>query len=233
MLRFVLTFSFALFTVISVAQVEIILLKTPGTIYNGQTVIRDAFEPKDTIKFKCVNVSGAAITMNFRRLVLSSTTTFSDSFCDNSLCVDLTGPDWSTSNGFAATIEAGDTSDMKGAFEFTSSGDLHFRYYVMDGSYTPIDSVDVNYISYLNVEDFKTGFLAFPNPASDIFNINVEFNEADLEVGLFDLAGAQVVKSNLNLGTNSLDFTALQKGIYFYSIVRNGKAIETKKLVIN
>ena len=233
MFRLIIVFSMIVVSFCTSAQVEIILLKNPGEVYNGQVVQRDAFETTDTIKFKCVNISGSPITMTFRRLVLSSSTTFTDSFCDNSLCVDLTGPDWSTQNGFGTTIAAGDTSDMKGAFEFTSAGDLTIRYYVMDGSYTPIDSVDVQYTSFLKLEEEKIEFTAYPNPAKDVFNISVQTGESKLQVKLYSITGAEIRFVNLVEGVNKIDLSSMDKGVYFYSILRGGKAVETKKLIIN
>jgi Secretion system C-terminal sorting domain len=226
--------SFVLLTVLSHAQVDILLVSDPGNTYNGDTVTVITNSTSKTLYMECKNTSGAAFDMQFRRVIMSSTATFTDQFCDNQLCYPLAtqGNDWTAPN--PNPINDTDTSDMKPVYDITAGGAIHIRYYVLDGSNgnAMVDSVDVMVTAGLSFEETSYEISAYPNPATDVFNMNVVTNGNQLQVKLYNVLGEAILSTNLTDGANKLDVGNLTNGVYFYSVIKNNKAVETKKLII-
>lgn len=91
----------------------------------------------------------------------------------------------------------------------------------------------------LNMDDVVTGMAentsiekeritVYPNPAADKVNLKVS-NDMTFQVELFDVSGNLLLRSK---GENSLDVSALSKGIYFVKFIDiSGKTFQTEKLV--
>ncbi|UKN00884.1 T9SS type A sorting domain-containing protein [Paracrocinitomix mangrovi] len=222
------------FSLGAVAQVEIHMDNDPGTNYNGQNVPLTIGYQDYTIYMHAVNTSGAAANYNFRRVIMSSTATFTDQFCDNQLCYVTSGNDWTTPQSNA--IPAADSSLMKPLLNFTGGGDLHLRYYVLDADNgdAAIDSVDFTITSTVGIEEkIDISLSAYPNPANDEFFINFNGNEGkEFQLVVYNVVGAEVMKKTLVNGLNKLNVEDLNNGVYFYSIVNNNDIIETKKLLV-
>lgn len=224
-------FSLAAFSFGLQAQVEIHMDDDPGVNYNGQTVALNIAYSQHTIYMHCVNASGSDIDMKFRRVILSSSATMTDQFCDNYLCYPTSGNDWTTPA--SNTIAAGDSSLMKPLLDFSAGGDIHLRYYVLDVSDNKLDSVDFTISNTLSVDEVDIAFSSYPNPANDNFYINFQGNEGvNFGLVIYNVVGEEVMRKSLSNGTNKINVDALNNGVYFYSIVTNDDVIETKKLVI-
>ena len=117
-------------------------------------------------------------------------------------------------------------------FNVSNGGSALIRYYVLDGGNgnAIIDSVDVQFNSYLSIEDSKIDFSVYPNPAQDVLNISI--SENNTSISIFDIVGKNVSEMELINGNNTLNIESLKAGVYFYSIKRNGGIIETKKLIV-
>jgi len=76
---------------------------------------------------------------------------------------------------------------------------------------------------------------AYPNPASSVVNIDYAVNKDNAQVVFYNILGVQVYEQMLNgrEGTAKVNILDFASGIYFYTIKINGKAIETKKLIIS
>ena len=225
----------ALMTSIGFAQVDIHLDNDPGVNYNGQTVdIVVNNSNTYTVYMHAVNTSGTDQNYNFRRLIVSSNTSFSDQFCDNNLCYPTSGNDWTTPSSNPITV--GDSSVMKPLYTVNDGGSALIRYYVLDANNNnqKIDSVDVRITSGIGYEELKNvKFTAYPNPANAEFNI--DFNGVtggNYNVALYNLLGEEVGRRSLTNGLNTIDVSHLNNGVYFYSILLNNEVIETKKLVV-
>lgn len=116
------------------------------------------------------------------------------------------------------------------------------RYTAFDNA-NPNDSASVllTYVvspSAINTYNAKSFAMsaAFPNPAINNTNIKYDFNQtpANAAIRLFNIAGSLVKEVNLdgNSGKVNLDLTQVQDGVYFYSLFVNGRAVQTKKLII-
>ena len=75
---------------------------------------------------------------------------------------------------------------------------------------------------------------AYPNPAINNINIQFDLNTASdkNEVFLYDVSGRKIGSEVLTTGIGSIEFPQnLNSGIYFYSLISNGQAIMTKKVI--
>jgi len=76
---------------------------------------------------------------------------------------------------------------------------------------------------------------AYPNPASSVVNIDYALNRDNAQIVLYNILGASVYEQPLKgqEGKATINVSDFASGIYFYTIKINGKAIESKKLIIN
>ncbi len=73
----------------------------------------------------------------------------------------------------------------------------------------------------------------FPNPATDLVNIESSANE-DLLVRLSDAFGKQIHNSILTAGSEkSIETNHLSNGFYFLSLITDDKILKTEKIVIS
>lgn len=76
---------------------------------------------------------------------------------------------------------------------------------------------------------------AYPVPARDIVNFDYNFNtSANAEVAIFNMMGQEVLRNEINgvSGTASINVSDLADGVYFYSLIVNGKTEKSSKLII-
>lgn len=133
----------------------------------------------------------------------------------------------------AYTIDAGRTGIIYSYhFPNGNSGESIYRYILFaDG--VVVDSVDVRYNYTLSVPQEKpTSFSIYPNPANNIVNVKVANSNGQNSITIYDIAGKIVAESFINNGTNPIDVSALNAGVYFYTLRNTEGIIETKKLLI-
>ncbi len=87
---------------------------------------------------------------------------------------------------------------------------------------------DVNYVSAFSN--------AYPTPASNVVNFDYSFNAgvSSAMVAVYNIMGQEVLRSDIS-GTNgklSINVSDLADGVYFYSLVVNGKTEKSSKLVV-
>jgi len=77
---------------------------------------------------------------------------------------------------------------------------------------------------------------AYPNPANNLTRISYDLNSSrNAKLVFYNLLGSIVYETPLtdNKGTLIVNTSGLKSGIYYYSIVTDGKNIASKKLVIS
>lgn len=228
---------FGLFTVLAVnaQSVEIAMESDPGVLLNGDTVYITGPESVVYPHMQIKNVSGSSQNYLWKRVILTSSGTgFTDQLCDNILCFNCSGNPWIRPT--TITIADGATTIFQPKLNTNGvSGTAHHRYYVMDAGEAYIDSIDVIFTSTVSIdENVKVSYNAYPNPAGDIFNIQLKAsaNNGNYQVKIFNLMGELVSQENLVLGLNVISTEELTNGIYFYSIISNNNIAETRKLII-
>ena len=76
---------------------------------------------------------------------------------------------------------------------------------------------------------------AYPMPASDVVNFDYSFNsDVNAEIAIYNMMGQEVLRNGISgmSGKASLNVSDLADGIYFYSLIVNGKTEKSNKLVI-
>lgn len=205
----------------------------PGVVQNG-LVVNEALDTYGhNVYMHCTNDSGVSKNYKFRRVIVSSSTSFTDQFCDDNLCYSCSGPDWTSPSPM--TVAAGDSTIMKPVLNFLDGGTALIRYYVLDNGNGDaiIDSVDLNVSSSVGYEEIDISMSAYPNPAAEDFYIDFAGNEGmNFQVVVYNVLGAEVMHKTIVNGVNKLNVENLNNGVYFYSITSNSDIIETKKLVV-
>jgi len=74
---------------------------------------------------------------------------------------------------------------------------------------------------------------AYPNPASSVVNFNYDF-DGDLTAVVYNIVGQEVLRQDLNdnFGKMSLPVADLNDGIYFCTMLVNGRACATQKFIV-
>ena len=84
-----------------------------------------------------------------------------------------------------------------------------------------------------NVAEFSN---AYPMPASNVVNFDYSFNSGvnSAMIAVYNMMGQEVMRSDINgmSGKLSLNVSDLADGIYFYSLIVNGKTEKSSKLVV-
>jgi len=104
-----------------------------------------------------------------------------------------------------------------------------------------IDDVE-DFIFYVNFGDadnsVKESIISktklYPNPATSIVNIDYLLNRNNTQIVIYNILGVSVYEQKLQNreSTAIIEVTGFAAGIYFYTIKIDGKAVETKKLVV-
>ena len=230
-----LLFLSIIFTQFSWAQVDIHLDSDPGTNYNGQTVSITQNTASYYVYMHLVNTSNASIDILFRRVILSSTATFYDQFCDDNLCFPCSGNDWTAPSSIM--VSSGDSTLMKPQGNFVAEGSALIRYYILNNANSnTLDSVDLN-VTYstasgINITE-AADIVEYPNPVNNIFNVDISDNSSnEINFSLYRITGEKVFENQLFQGNNRISLDRLSSGMYFYSISSNEEIIKTKKLIV-
>jgi len=232
MKNFILTSFFSVLLLsYSTAQISIYWDEDPGNTYNSSTIniLKDvgSFD----VYMHCENTGTTNQEIKFRRIVLNSSITFSDQFCDNNLCYPCFGNDW-TSPASTMLMPA-DSSVMKPTISFLNgAGTAEIRYYVLDINDQPIDSVDVNITCTVGMEDtYKKITRIYPNPSAVTLNVENVFG-SKLELNMLNKYGESVDFKIIPNGKSTFDVSHLSSGNYFINIISNGELMETKKIIV-
>lgn len=76
---------------------------------------------------------------------------------------------------------------------------------------------------------------AYPVPANDVVNFDYNFaSNVNAEVAIYNMMGQEVLRNEINgiSGKASINVSDLADGVYFYSLVVNGKTEKSSKLVV-
>lgn len=122
-----------------------------------------------------------------------------------------------------------------------NAGNSLYRYVAFDGA-NPNDSVEVFVAVNISAANSVNELFAvkslnlFPNPANQVANIHYQFNNAagEQQLVVSDMIGnrRKVMQLIGTEGTVRLDLNEYASGIYFVTVMRNGEAVSTKRLVV-
>ena len=85
-------------------------------------------------------------------------------------------------------------------------------------------------ISVENPENEAVAIRIYPNPTTDIINIDTDGNE--YEVKIYNVAGSLVKEIIINGSNNAIDLSSMNKGMYYLQFIDNTATIRTVKKMI-
>lgn len=248
MKQHLLTIGFLAFSSLIMAQITLVdetngNVITPGTVItvNGNNTQTDL--NYDLIK--AVNNTGTTTKINMRRYELTAPAGTKNYFCWYVCLTEVSAgaqPTLNHSQGPLLNSNNGDTLDLFSGHHkpYGVAGIATFRYVWYDIN-------DVNDSTYIDLTfDIALGVIEnekenqinlYPNPANSFVKLDYEFNNSTSEekqLVISDVLGNKVKDISISnaKGIITIDVHSLKAGIYFYSFLLDGKAIETKRLVI-
>ena len=114
------------------------------------------------------------------------------------------------------------------------------QYYLYPAN-NPDDKFVINVIfkfSLDGIEDYNSTEVfsnAYPVPAIDVVNFDYNFASSEnAEVAIYNMMGQEVLRNSISSmsGKLSINVSDLTDGVYFYSLIVNGKTEKSNKLVI-
>lgn len=190
-------------------------------------------------KFHIVNVTGGDLALTWsRKRKAHDASIVIDQICDDELCFDANDTELFSRPSTGFQILAGDSSLFQPkVWPGDVAACVIYTYYIYSGLGTLQDSIEIKFRfdaqdCFLSNEEQEIEFSAYPNPATTDFNVQLTTNGADVDLMVYNILGETVMNEKLFDGLNNINIEGLNNGVYFYSIARNGKAIETKKLIV-
>jgi hypothetical protein len=193
-------------------------------------------------EFDVKNVSGATLTLIVERVKILELAGTQDFLCwganaETGACYSagVVSPE----NPFITPDESEMAADSVGWLSTYHQangivGCAQYRYYIVDTTgHTRLDSVDVLFCSTVSIEeDIKVTVSVYPNPAAKFVNVLMDNDLNNVAFRLYNILGEAFITERLNAGTNEIALNELPNGVYFYSILKEGDIIETKKLIV-
>lgn len=190
-------------------------------------------------KFYIVNTTGGDLACSWsRKRRAHDPSIVIDQICDDELCFDANDATLYSRPSTGFSIPAGDSSIFQPK---VWPGDVPacviYTYYIYSGLGSLQDSIEIKFRfdaqdCFLTNEEQEIDFSTYPNPASSDFNIQMTTNGADVDLMVYNILGETVMNEQMFDGLNNVNIESLNNGVYFYSILKNGKAVETKKLIV-
>lgn len=195
-----------------------------------------------TLNFK--NTSASTKTWKVERYRLDDEATWSDYLCwgiagdPNGMCYSAqlmsTNP-WTSPNAYSLTVAPNGTANLVAyTDQVTASGTEKYRFYLIEGQSTRVDSVDVTLTSVLAVGDQKQeeiGVSIYPNPVSNVLTVNATGVEGSVELKMVDVLG-KVVLAESGAPLNKVDVSNFKNGVYLVHVYNKGSLIQTKRIVV-
>ena len=147
-----------------------------------------------------------------------------------------------TQIGAATLLVAGDTYGEEGNTNYEladvrydsngSTGDASITVRVYEQGNTS-NSVEFTLSKAAGLSDLNINNVSiYPNPAINNIVLRTGSNMIGADIILTNLLGKVVYKHSIRSKKETIDVSNFDKGIYFYSIIKNGRLFETKKLII-
>lgn len=234
-----------LYTLIALISTATLFAQNIEIHQNGAPITMNSFEvdSASTVEysdmyFYLVNVSGTDQSVSWSRTrIAHDNSIVEDQVCDAVLC--FTCDDQTIYNRPGTlTIAAGDSSVFQPkVYPGDVAACMIYTYKVTSGLGALEDSIQIKWRfdganCFASAEETEIEYNVYPNPADDLFYINMNTNNNHVEMTLYNILGEAVQTNVLQDGKNQIDVAELTSGVYFYSIQKNGKAIETKKLIV-
>jgi hypothetical protein len=198
--------------------------------------------------FNVKNTSSSSVTIQAKKYVISNVGGNLTTFCIGSLCYGATttqsGNVTIAANSTIPPPHATSTFGLSTDFDaFVSSGTAKVMYTIFNTSNVS-DSISViinyNLTAAAGIESVANNYYVSnisPNPASTNISLNYDLKNSmqPASVKIYNMLGTLVKTVALDAYANNtkIDITALEDGLYFYSVVVGGNAVKTSRLIVS
>ena len=131
---------------------------------------------------------------------------------------------------YMATGEISDVAGMEQIMKYHlyEEGDPDNKFTVNVTFKFSLDGIE----DYSSAETFSN---AYPVPAKDVVNFDYNFTSSkNAEIAIYNMMGQEVMRNEINgiQGKASVNVSNLAAGVYFYSLIVDGKTEKSNKLII-
>ena len=229
-----------LFTLLSILFVGGVFAQSLTDVTPNHKVYYDAGVALDDITGAHVEIKNNSSTTNSYKVRWNG---YTDSLCSvNYFCWDLCYTPGKLVSDDGMNIAAGSVSTLFSPHIYSKGGGVEG---ICTVSYTFFNESDLNDTLQVIVEFESSNSISiddneptisavYPNPASDFVNVNLE-NPNKGQFQIMNVLGQVVKTKDITEATNnlSIDISELESGVYFYSLIVKGQAVETKRLVVS
>lgn len=222
----------------SQGSLEIFALGSTDEI-SGTTYDYVSGEEDQEKKFQVKNVGDSDLNTRIERVKIMELDMTGDALCWGINCYSegfVTPDDPFLSPDPVMVYAHPDSSTVLFTYHHTNdiAGCAQYRYYVINHSTEErLDSIDVHFCSTVSLEEEQgIEVTIFPNPADELITFKLAEKEPNTMVEIYNAVGEKVQAKQLNELVNEVDLTSLPNGVYYYSLLRDGKAVKTEKLVV-
>lgn len=122
---------------------------------------------------------------------------------------------------------------------YSNNGTHYVKLKIIDGLFPAchdslLQAINVTFVT-TNIDELKDErieFKVYPNPASEVINVELEKANGNTDIRVIDILGKIVIQhSSFNM-YSSIDISELQNGIYFLNVRLDNKTF-TKKIIVN
>lgn len=235
-------FTLMLLAVIGYVSAQSLQFEWNGHVYSdGETIecTNDEFSYGEYIQhMQLRNLTSGDLNIIVEKDVVSNPENMMNWFCWG-VCV---GPDVIVSPNPvtlpANSVTADEALSFHALFEENVFGKVEVKYYAYDERH-PEERITIDVVfhkSGVGVGDHShlmTMSSAYPNPASSLVHFDYSF-DGNLSAVVYNLLGQEVMRQtlNANAGQMTLSVAELQDGIYFCTMMVDGRAYTTKKFVV-
>ncbi len=247
-----ITALFSILCFIAFAQTAQIIDHHDNIINFGDTVIYESNDielAEHILEFKIKNTSTSSLSYDVRKTKISYVGNSSVYFCFAGSCY---GANIDNSSD-PLTLTADETSAL---VDFSShykpymyvngvpelyEGSSFVAYTVYDAT-NPTDSMYFmikytvnNHIGIDENNNNAASVKAYPNPATDYFTVEYNFENAQMaEIQILNILGSTVMNQEISTTDNNakINISELNSGVYFYNIIVDGNNIISKKLIV-
>lgn len=188
------------------------------------------------------NISGVSKTWRVERLRLQDVAAWEDYLCWGSegdpfgQCYNAaqmpTNP-WTSPTQYSVTLADQGNGTLRVETDNHGAGTELYRYYIVEGQGTRIDSVDVRVTSTLSVNSTsdKVELNVYPNPVANYLTISASNVDNAIDVKITDVLGKVVYNESQN-ATSKIDVSNFKNGVYLVAIYDRGQLIQTRRIVV-
>lgn len=222
-------------------EVSFPALVNQGTVSSGDTIQVNTSTDHYNVPVRLTFSGVSSGDVSIRIQAIEETNCFMDQICGYLYPdLDFQSSCWTpnTANYITPTMSniqfaAGDTVVIEPKGAMTCGGCTQHRYFISLNN-VEIDSFDIRVCTTLStptVEKEELSVSVYPNPAANYLNVATTGMDGNVILRMTDMLGKVVYNETMS-SAKKLDVADFKNGVYVLSIMENGKAVQTKRVVI-